>query len=410
MATRIYPPEQAAAAFRLGALVQALESRAAQVTVLTTRSGGSGPAAVSNTRTRLSRWPVLRDRSGAVRGYLPYLSFDLPLILRTLVVPRPDVVVVEPPPTTGAVVRAVLSARAALSTQRRSVPYVYYAADVWSDASAATGAPRAVVSALGSLERFALEGASQVIAVSDGVAERVRALGARSVQVVPNGVDARVFTPDPSRAWPGPTPSVEGIPPGPFLLYAGTASEWQGAEIFAEAMGEVVRHYPDATLVFLGQGSAWPRLRRIAESAPKGAVELHPLVAPPVAAAWHRAAVAALVSVRPGLDYDFAYPTKVLAALACGTPVIYAGPGPAADDLHRDHLGTAVPYDREAVAAAMTQALGAASEPLEANRRAQWVRRHRSIGATAQTAAEIVLTAAAAPGEGSPRPRFGARS
>ena len=48
-------------------------------------------------------FPVLRDRNGYVRGYLPYLSFDLPLILRLLFARRPSVVVVEPPPTTGAI-------------------------------------------------------------------------------------------------------------------------------------------------------------------------------------------------------------------------------------------------------------------------------------------------------------------
>ncbi len=118
-----------------------------------------------------------------------------------------------------------------------------------------------------------------------------------------------------------------------YLVYAGTASEWQGAEIFAEAMRVVVQEDPRARLVFLGQGSAWPALQRIAAELPAGAIELRPLVPPAQAAAWQRGAAGAVVSVRPGLDYDFAYPTKVIAALACGTPVVYAGPGPAADDL-----------------------------------------------------------------------------
>ena len=77
--------------------------------------------------------PVLRDEAGYVRGYAQYMSFDLPLALRLLAGRRPDLVVAEPPPTTGAVVRVI----AAL----RGVPYAYYAADVWSDASQATGAP-----------------------------------------------------------------------------------------------------------------------------------------------------------------------------------------------------------------------------------------------------------------------------
>lgn len=403
LATRIFTPDRAAAAFRLQALVEALVVRDAQVQVLTTRSNdgfmmtiGDEPAVLS-----ISRWPVLRDASGYVRGYLPYMSFDVPLVLRLLVAQRPDVVVVEPPPTTGVVVRAVTGLRSLIS--RRRIPYVYYAADVWSDASASTGAPDVVVHVLRALESWALAGASDVIAVSDGVADRVRGLGARVVHVVPNGIDTDIFCPN-DVLNPSPQPELtadrrgrDGIPAGPFFLYAGTASEWQGAEVFAEAMREVLRQVPEARLVFLGQGSSWPALQAIADELPDGAIELRPLVPPTEAARWHRAAAVAVVSVKPGLGYDFAYPTKVLAALACGTPVVYAGPGPAVVDLTEHRLGEAVPHETHAVAQAMVRVLSQGvddgHDDCERRRRAQWVVDHRSIAATGAHAAGIVLGA-----------------
>ncbi len=404
LATRIYAPESAAATFRLGALVRALAERAT-VRVLTVepppRLRGDGPSSSEATagEVTVSRWPVLRDATGYVRGYLPYLSFDLPLVLRLLLAPHPDVVVVEPPPTTGAVARAVLGTRGLVGRARgRSpVPYVYYAADVWSDATASMGAPAPVVAVMRRVERFALRGARGVIAVSDGVAERVRALAGPDapVTVVPNGIDTDVFTPDGA-----PHPQA---PAGPYLVYAGTASEWQGAEIFAEAMREVVREEPGARLVFLGQGSSWPRLQRVREELPDGALELRPLAPAPEAAAWQRGAAAALVSVRPGLGYDFAYPTKVIAALACGTPVVFAGPGPAAADLTDHDLGEAVGYDVAQVAAAMLRAVRAAREGRDAEasaRRVDWVRRHRSLAATGREAARVVLAAATGAGAG----------
>ena len=94
---------------------------------------------------------------------------------------------------TGLVVRLVCT------LQR--VPYVYYAADVWSDATASMGAPAPVVTAMRWVERFALRGARDVVAVSEGVAERVRAIagGDTPVTVVPNGIDTDVFTPDGDR-------------------------------------------------------------------------------------------------------------------------------------------------------------------------------------------------------------------
>ncbi len=341
---------------------------------------------------RVRRWPVLRDSSGYVRGYLPYMSFDVPLAIRLLMARRPDVVVVEPPPTTGAVVRAVTIVRSALS--RRPLPYVYYAADVWSDASESTGAPDIVVRLVRRLEQYALRGAAEVVAVSDGVAERVRQLGAQSVQVVPNGIDTDIFCVDDPTP-PGARSAREryGIPDGPFLLYAGTASEWQGAEVFAEAMRQVTEEMPSAKLVFLGQGSSWSALRRIADDLPVGVIELRALVGPLEAAAWHRAASGAVVSVKPGLGYDFAYPTKVLAALACGTPVVYAGPGPAAADITANNLGEAVAYDAERVASAMVAALSADFYEPAQRRKAQWVQDHRSIQATGRAAADVVLDA-----------------
>lgn len=404
LATRIFAPEAAAATFRLRALVRALADRA-DVRVLTTEAPpalrASGARADLPAAVGVSRWPVLRDATGYVRGYLPYLSFDLPLALRLLVEERPDVVVVEPPPTTGAVVRVALAVRGLLASRRGidggvdgRVPYVYYAADVWSDATASMGAPAPVVGAMRRVEAFALRGARDVLAVSDGVAERVRALvgpgrARPRVTVVPNGIDTEVFTPEGCRA--------DEAPDTPYLVYAGTASEWQGAEVFAEAMRRVVREEPRARLVFLGQGSSWPALERVRDELPGGTIELRPLVPPEQAAAWQRGAVAALVSVRPGVGYDFAYPTKVIAALACGTPVVFAGPGPAADDVREHDLGAAVAHDADEVAGAMLAALrdraaqDDGSRRAEAERVARWVREHRSLSATGEAAAAVVL-------------------
>ncbi|PFG38704.1 glycosyltransferase involved in cell wall biosynthesis [Georgenia soli] len=371
LATRIFAPEVAAASFRLRALCEALARGGADVTVLTVRAPGpdAGPPGV-----RVRRWPVLRDRSGYVRGYLQYLSFDVPLLLRLLLAPRPDVVVCEPPPTTGAVVRAVCALR--------RVPYVYYAADLWADAAEAARMPAPAVRVLRVVEQLALHGARRVIAVSDGVRERLAALGVHNATTVRNGVDTSVFTPE------GPSAAETEQP---TIVYAGTTSEWQGADVFVRAMPAVLEQVPDARLVFLGQGSAWPAIADLAAALPRGAVEMRGLVPPAEAARWQRGAAAAAVSIVPGQGYDFAYPTKIYAALACGTPVIFAGTGPAADDIRAHDLGWAVDHDVEAVAAAMVSALRA--EPADAGRLAAWVEEHASAAAAGRAAADVVLAA-----------------
>ena len=86
LATRIHLPEAAAASFRLDGVERALAARRVPVRVLTTRPPADVEHADGEAQgVRVSRWPALRDSSGYLRGYVPYLSFDLPLALRKAV-------------------------------------------------------------------------------------------------------------------------------------------------------------------------------------------------------------------------------------------------------------------------------------------------------------------------------------
>lgn len=395
LATRTFTPEPTAAALRLGALARALAVGGDTVRVLTSRlassvardareteetqapegvsaHAGEGPGLVE-----VRRAPVLRDRTGAVRGYVSYMSFDLPLLARLLVGPRPDVVVSEPPPTTGVAVR--------LACALRRVPYVYYCADIVSDAAALAGVPGLVVRTVAGLESFALCGARRVIAVSDGVARRARELGARDVVVVPNGV--RV-----------PEVVATGVPDGfpacsgPVFVYAGTVAQWLAPEVFVDAFERARAQLGDARLVFVGQGSGWDGLAECAKGV--AGVDLIPAVSADEADRWMARATATLASLRPG-GYDYAYPTKILASLAQGTPVIYAGPGQAARDVEESALGVACSLDVDEIAEAMVAlASGAASWVGRDGARA-WVREHRSVLASSRAAAAVVRSALA---------------
>jgi len=305
------------------------------------------------------------------------MSFDVPLVARLLTGPRPDVVVSEPPPTTGAAVRIACVAR--------RVPYVYYCADIVSDAAALAGVPGLVVRAVAGLESFALRGARRVIAVSDGVARRARDLGARDVVVVPNGV--RV--PDAVAAG---TP--EGFPAcdGPVFVYAGTVAQWLAPEVFVDAFERARSRLGDARLVFVGQGSGWDALADRSRGVAR--VEMIPAVSAEEADRWMARATATLASLRPG-GYDYAYPTKILASLAQGTPVIYAGPGQAARDVAEGGLGVACGLDADEIAEAMV-AVASGSAPWAGSEGVRaWVREHRSVASSSADAAAVVRSALA---------------
>ena len=385
VASRIFVPEVAAASFRLHAVARALTRRGARVRVLTSHPVGTALREETDTGQVRRVW-TLRDSTGYLRGYLPYASFDIPLFFRLLVT-RADVVLVEPPPTTGVVVRLVCAVK--------RVPYVYYAADLWSDAVAAAGMKSVVARILRHVEGFALRGASAVIAVNRGVADRARDLGAACVHVVPNGIDTSVFTPSGGlqHATRDKTPctgvdeDLDQVLARPFVVYAGTASEWQGAGIFYDAFDKI-RDQVDVDLVWIGQGADMEHIAQRAQHDSR--VHVLGVVDAPQAATIQALAQVALVSIVPGRGYDFAYPTKVLAALACGTPVLFAGKGPAASDIEQHHLGRVSDYETRHIAEVLTDML---TQDWQAQRLRQWVSEHRSMTATGQKAAEVVLNA-----------------
>lgn len=369
--SRLFRPEPAAAAYRLGALADELMAQGYEVSVLTTRPPPGEP--VDDAGIDVRRWPVLRNREGSVRGYLQYLSYDVPLFFR-LLCHRADVVVVEPPPTTGVV------SRVACAVKR--IPYHHYSADVVSTAAEGIGVNRVVVRALKSVERWVLRGARTVIAVSDGVRDDLLALGvdADHITVVGVGVDTSRFEFSPVGA-AGSTKK---------LVYGGTMSELHGAEVFVRGFARVADRHPDATLLMIGQGSDVAMLRRLATELAPGRVEFRGPQAPEQLRSEFSTASAALASLKPGCGYDYAFATKALSSLSAGAPVIYAGVGPMAALVRQHSLGWAVDWQPDAVAEAMDEALSATVATSRRVELSGWVAANHSLRSVAENAARTI--------------------
>lgn len=373
VATRVFTPEPAAAAFRQEALVLALERAGAEVSVLTTSA--PGPARTPSMAGRVSRWPVKRDRQGQVRGYLSYLSFDVPLALRLLLQRRMDALVLEPPPTTGLV--------GMVAAAIRRVPYTFYAADVWSDATdSVEGVPRLVRQAVRRAETTVWTRAAHVLTISPGVQHRVQELvdGRARATMVGNGIDTATFSDH----------GEDGGEKGPYFVYAGTVSEWQGAGVFVEAFARVREDHPDARLLFFSEGSGRDALEEHVRAEGLEGIEFRDRIPPAEVAAHLRGAVAGLSSITPGQGYEFALPTKIYAATSTGTPVIHAGEGAAHDRIADHGLGWACDHDPAAVAAAMDRALRGDGTPTPGHLR-RWTLENASLAGCAAQAAEQVL-------------------
>lgn len=377
IASRIFNPEPSAASFRLAALANAF-SEAGHDTEVLTVTPPQGVASVSaSTPYWVRRWPVLRDRNGYVRGYVQYMSFDIPLFFRILLGRKRDLIVSEPPPTTGFFVR--------LAATLRRTPYAYYAADIWSDAAAQTGAPAWMVRTVRRLELFALRGAKIVLSVSDGVTTRLAELGITGhVVTIGNGVDLSSF----------PATGDAGELDGPYFLYAGTASEVHGAGIFLDAFAQLLADRPDAKLVFLGQGSDRSEIEERSRALPEGAVNFLPRAEPEIVATWLRGATASLASVRPGQGYDFAFPTKLYASAAAGVPAIFTGAGPGAEFIRANKSGFVADYTTPSVTEAMRSALRASEAPgaaADRKRLAEWAAETIGLDRVAARAVHALL-------------------
>lgn len=377
IATRLYPPEVTAASFRMRALVDAL-SADHDVAVLTTRppAASEDSSTVRTVGVTIRQAPVLRDSSGAIRGYFQYLSFDIPVFFRLLVT-RADVVVAEAPPTTGLV--------SLVAAWLKRKPLVYYPGDVWTDGVIAMGASKPVIAIMRWLETRVLCGARGILSVSPEVTERLLALGADGSRIaeVGNGIDTRVFN-------AGVEPRQ---PERSYFVYTGTMSEWQEPGIFIRALAQLDL---DVDIRFFGQGAAESQLRELAADLVPGRVHFGGVVSPAESASWIRGALGALVSIVPGIGYDFARPTKTYAAGACGTPVLFTGAATGGQVVHDGELGEAVGFSPEDVAAAMARLVKDAQSGRTEQRRAArstWVEQNYSLAAAGDRAAAAVRAA-----------------
>ena len=376
--SRIYLPEAAAASFRLAGVAKALREKGIEVEVVTTTAP---PGVPLSDHDCVRRFPVLRDKEGYVRGYLQYLSFDIPAFFRVLFSSRAAVTLVEPPPTTGFFIR--------VANKLLGVPYVYYLPDLWGAASASF-APKIVVKAVKALETFAVRGAAAVIAVNEEIADTARAMGTKSVHLIPNGIDTNTFT---NAVKPLSSAEREdiGLAEAPYFVYTGTASEWQGASVFISALAQVIDKIPHH-LVFLGKGSDWDLLKeQAAKPELKGRVHVLETLPPGETARWIAGAAAGLVSIKAEAGYDHAYPTKVLSTLACGTPVIYAGPGPAREDIAAHSLGICADYSVLGVAKAMERLAAEGLTESSIKKLRTWVVENKSLSASSQEVAQVLL-------------------
>lgn len=353
IATRIFGPEISAASAILRMWAEEFRDRGHEVVILTAKPP-RGLVINDPEGIVVRRAAVKRDRQQYVRGYLSYMSFDIPLAFRLLFSRRADLYIVEPPPTTVAVVRVIGALR--------RTPYVVRAADYWTEAAELVTSNPLIIGFLRRLESWGLRGARVLFAAHQPLIDRFRQVGITTPAIpIGFGADTTHFR-------------YEGQEPAkpPLFVYAGTHSEWHGASIFVEAMPQVLAKHPGARLEFYGNGEERQTMRSRAGSLGiERSLDFHAPIPPAQLSPILARATVSVASLAPVAPNEYALATKVYSSLAAGCPVIYTGPGPTIDMLNESenrHAGVAVGYDVDAVADAM---IAAADKPLPPTARAE---------------------------------------
>jgi glycosyltransferase involved in cell wall biosynthesis len=174
-----------------------------------------------------------------------------------------------------------------------------------------------------------MRASAAVLTVNDALARRIVSAHSVVPTVVGNGVDLRTYR-------------VPGRQRAKVLVYAGTLGVAQGASALVDLglmLGELDA---DARLEVYGQGAERIPIELLASAKGLQNVRFHGDVEATVVAEALARASAAVVLLKEEELYRAALPTKIYAALASGTPVIFVGPAGIASDLIQENdLGIA---------------------------------------------------------------------
>jgi colanic acid biosynthesis glycosyl transferase WcaI len=277
--------------------------------------------------------------TGAVGRFLNYVSFMLSAPIGSFWAPKVDVIYVWHPPLT-------IGICAWLIACLRGIPFVYDVQDIWPEAAVLSGMlqPGLIVRCLSWLERFVYRRADHLLVVTEGARDNLISKGvpAEKVSVLPHWYDDSLFTTALSEGreemrcrlgWKGQS----------VFLFAGNLGLVQGLDTIVRA-AEILRGEPNIRIVFVGDGADRSRLEAVvANEALESRVQFIARQAAERMPAFLDAADGLLVHLKKSAFSNCAIPTKTLAYLASGTPIIMAMQGAAADLVQEAGAGIIVP-------------------------------------------------------------------
>jgi len=259
---------------------------------------------------------------------LNYASTMLSTPVGSLFAPRADVIYVWHPPLT-------MGLAAWLIARLRRIPFVYDVQDIWPESALLSGLLREgwLVNVMFALERFIYKRAAHILVVTEGARRNLigKGVAPEKITVMPHWIDPTLF------AEPLPE-TVELVRQSHewgrdfVILFAGNLGLVQGLDTVVRA-AQLLPADSSIRFVLVGDGADRQRLQGIAAEAGLPARRLQFIDRQPVERinTFLAAADVLLVHLKRSELSHYVIPTKTLAYMATGRPILMAMEGAAAE-------------------------------------------------------------------------------
>jgi glycosyltransferase involved in cell wall biosynthesis len=195
--------------------------------------------------------------------------------------------------------------------------------------------------------RYNLETANRIICVSEQLKSHLVAkwqIPSQKILVFPNGVDVEQFRPDPDiRRKVRESLDMNN---NPLILFVGNFYEWHDVGTLIEAFPQVLKEYPDAKLVLVGDGSLRREMeQRSVELGISQAVRFTGLIPHNEVPHYMVSADVAVVPY-PKMDQkNWLSPLKLFEYMASARPIVASAVGQVVDIIQHEENGLLVPAD-----------------------------------------------------------------
>lgn len=347
--THYFPPEVNAPASRTYEMCKRWVRDGHQVRVITSAPNAPDGILYEGYRNRLSQtetmdgirvtrvWTFLAANKGTTRRMINYLSYMVSAFLRSLFVPRPDIIIATSPQLFcgWAGYLASLVRRTRLVLESRDM----FAESITTLTNVKEGR---LIRWIRKLEFFLYRRGDRLVTVGPGYKRKLVAGGVPEshIEIITNGVDREVFDPatDGSRAR-----AQYGLGDAFVVTYAGTIGMAHGLRVVLDA-AEILEREPGNDVVFLiaGEGAEREELER--EANDRGLRSVRFLGKIPKAAMPELLAASdcCLVHLRKAPLYTSVLPSKIFEMAHMQKPIILGVAGDAADVVREAKCGICI--------------------------------------------------------------------